>query len=242
MRGSYGPVKLLPFGLVLKLGKLGAAEEAQTIHFIQKHTQIPLPRVILSVSGIWNHYMLMKHVDGELLQSKWKGLSREQRENVINQLRSIVEQLRSLPTPQPPAVSALNNKPCLDGRVAGNRTFGPFRTVAEFHDHLIDVSKFYMAEDDLQRIRSQMSDKYRIVFTHGDLAPRNIFLKGDKIVALIDWEHAGWYPEYWEYTKAKFCHNLNEVWDDAIQEIVPQDYEREWQLDKQLSDRIMGPI
>ena len=25
-----------------------------------------------------------------------------------------------------------------------------------------------------------------------------------KIVAVIDWQFAGWYPEYWEYTKAHF--------------------------------------
>jgi hypothetical protein len=28
-----------------------------------------------------------------------------------------------------------------------------------------------------------------------------------KVVGLIDWELSGWYPEYWEYTKA-----LHTVW------------------------------
>jgi aminoglycoside phosphotransferase (APT) family kinase protein len=214
MRGSWGPIKHLPFGLVLKLGKLGAAEEAKTIQFIRKNTRIPVPCVVLSATGIWNNYMLMKRIDGELLHSTWEHLSKEQRSHVVEQLRSFVEQLRSLSTPQPPVVSALHNAPCLDARVAGSRTFGPFTTVAAFNDHLIDVSRIYMDEHDLQNIRSQMSDHHRIFFTHGDLAPRNIFVKGDKVVALIDWEHAGWYPEY----------------------------ERDLQLDKQLSDRMVGAI
>jgi aminoglycoside phosphotransferase (APT) family kinase protein len=37
---------------------------------------------------------------------------------------------------------------------------------------------------------------------HGDLAPQNIIVQEGKIVAIIDWETAGWFPEYWEYTQA----------------------------------------
>ena len=29
-------------------------------------------------------------------------------------------------------------------------------------------------------------------------------MRDGKIVARIDWQFAGWYPEYWEYTKAHF--------------------------------------
>ncbi|KAK6856449.1 hypothetical protein PG995_006636 [Apiospora arundinis] len=41
-----------------------------------------------------------------------------------------------------------------------------------------------------------------LVFTHGDLNPSNIFVRGDEVVGIIDWETAGWYPDYWEYTSA----------------------------------------
>jgi aminoglycoside phosphotransferase len=242
MRGSYGPVTALPFGLILKSSKLEAPEEAKTIQFVQRNTQIPVPRIIVSATGIWNHYMLMKRVDGELLHSTWNRLSQQQQSHVVDQLRLMVEQLRSLPPPQPSSVSALNNAPCLDARVAGSRTFGPFTTVAEFHDHLADVSTFYMDEADIKRIRARMSDHHRVLFTHGDLAPRNIFVKGDRVVALIDWEHSGWYPEYWEYVKAKYCHMLDTSWDEAISRIIPQNYEDDFNLDKQLSDPMVGPI
>jgi aminoglycoside phosphotransferase (APT) family kinase protein len=186
--------------------------------------------------------MLMKRIDGELLHFSWNRLSQEQQSHIVDQLRLVVEQLRALPSPQPFSVSGLNNTPCLDGRVAGNRAFGPFGTVAAFHDHLASVSEFYMDENDIKRIRSQMSDQHRVLFTHGDLAPRNIFVNGDKIVAVIDWEHAGWYPEYWEYVKAKYCHMLDASWDEAIRRIIPQDYEDDYKLDKKLSDPMVGPI
>lgn len=45
------------------------------------------------------------------------------------------------------------------------------------------------------------------VLTHGDLRPANIIgqLQSDNvftITGLIDWEYGGFYPEYWESTKA----------------------------------------
>ncbi|KZT28713.1 hypothetical protein NEOLEDRAFT_1167245 [Neolentinus lepideus HHB14362 ss-1] len=46
------------------------------------------------------------------------------------------------------------------------------------------------------------SSVHRLVFTHNDVAPRNIMIADDdsgRITGLIDWECAAWLPEYWEY-------------------------------------------
>ena len=43
---------------------------------------------------------------------------------------------------------------------------------------------------------------HKTVFTHGDVSGSNILVKGGKVVVLIDFEMAGFYPEYWEYTTA----------------------------------------
>lgn len=54
---------------------------------------------------------------------------------------------------------------------------------------------------------------YRIYFTHTDLNPRNILVdeavrqdgsRGWRVTRIPDWEMAGHYPEYWEYTKALY--------------------------------------
>lgn len=37
------------------------------------------------------------------------------------------------------------------------------------------------------------------MFTHGGIASRNIIVRDGRIVALLDWEYAAWYPEYWDY-------------------------------------------
>lgn len=45
-----------------------------------------------------------------------------------------------------------------------------------------------------------------LLFTHGDRQRKNIIVNQDDYsVAIIDWEFAGWYPSYWEYTRAMFA-------------------------------------
>lgn len=36
------------------------------------------------------------------------------------------------------------------------------------------------------------------MFSHNDLAPRNTIVDDGRIEGLLDWEVAGWFPEYGE--------------------------------------------
>lgn len=53
------------------------------------------------------------------------------------------------------------------------------------------------------------NNERRLVFAHGNLTPRNIFVirgnKGMKITGILDWSQAGFYPAYWEYVKSSCC-------------------------------------
>lgn len=61
--------------------------------------------------------------------------------------------------------------------------------------------------------RSYFPDSCGICFTHGDIHLDNIIVEkaseSPRIVGLIDWGLAGWYPEYWEYCK---LHLTGEYW------------------------------
>lgn len=51
---------------------------------------------------------------------------------------------------------------------------------------------------------SQLADNQEIVFSHTDLSSENFMVDpetGD-ITALLDWEMAGYWPEWWEFRKA----------------------------------------
>lgn len=40
------------------------------------------------------------------------------------------------------------------------------------------------------------------VLTHGDLNTGNIMVHDGHVSGIIDWEYAGYYPDWWEYTEA----------------------------------------
>ena len=46
-----------------------------------------------------------------------------------------------------------------------------------------------------------------VMFTHGNLHPANIVISTGtahpRVVAVLDWSQAGWYPAYWEKCKAR---------------------------------------
>ena len=40
------------------------------------------------------------------------------------------------------------------------------------------------------------------VFTYTNIAPCNIMIdEQNNIMGILNWEYAGWYPDYWEYAQ-----------------------------------------
>jgi aminoglycoside phosphotransferase len=84
---------------------------------------------------------------------------------------------------------------------------GPFGNREQFHDYLLapvsrngfsSEEEFQAALGEARKIRHM---SHRIVFTHGDFKAHNILVDDDgHLSGFIDWECAGWQPEYWEFT------------------------------------------
>ena len=79
------------------------------------------------------------------------------------------------------------------------------------------------------RFRSAPSSD-ELVFTHGDLAGRNILVKDGKLVGLIDWELSGWYPRYSEPVRAADEARKGTLMEDIIMGLVPTYPEEETRL------------
>ncbi|KAJ7064123.1 hypothetical protein C8F01DRAFT_1250375 [Mycena amicta] len=71
--------------------------------------------------------------------------------------------------------------------------------------------------------------------------PRNIIVRNAKIVAILDWEFGGWYPEYWEYTTAWYANRrmANRRWLEFqelfLKEVFSQHYPEELIAERCLS-------
>lgn len=168
--------------------------EALALRFVKAHTTIPVPEV---VSSDWDR-ITMEYVEGQTLQQAWPVLTLDERSGILAQLSGYLAQMRALGG--------------ILGRLDGQgvvvpslmtRSGGPFGTLLEFHDWLVKPPKRLPAQSMYwHQITTQLGAEYPIVFTHGDIAARNIIVRDGRIVALLDWEFAGWCPEYWEYVFA----------------------------------------
>ncbi|RSM00610.1 hypothetical protein CEP52_009052 [Fusarium oligoseptatum] len=135
----------------------------------------------------------MEYVEGETLQQAWPGLTDDQRSGVLAQLREYISQMRALGGIY---LGRLDGQGVLVPSIM-TRSGGPFATVSEFHDWLVKPPKRLKAQSMYwHQITTQLAVESPIVFTHGDIAARNILVCDGLIVALLDWEYAGWYPEY----------------------------------------------
>ncbi|KAI0355812.1 kinase-like protein [Trametes cingulata] len=240
----WSRVKDFPFDLLLKVGDDRSAPEADTIRFVRANTSIPVPYVIVSDRAFGKTYMLMRKAEGVSLNSAWRTLDAEQRAEVVEQLRSFVAQLRTL-SPSLDchhtvhAVCGLGNAPLIDSRIS-SMPVGPFPDECSFNDYLVFAARPYMDDTLLSSIRADMRDDHPIRFIHGDLAPRNIFVRGTVVTAVIDWEESGWYPEYWEFVKALWAPLKDPDWLRAVRDIVGETFEEDWIVDRKLSDRMVG--
>jgi aminoglycoside phosphotransferase (APT) family kinase protein len=202
-RWTHSPtprVLLLPPNLVLKFGRHVSLSEAHTLEFVSKNSRIPVPRVITAYESESGYrYILMSRIRGVPLSSVLSEFSEEKQRNILRQLRNYINELRALRPPEPGYVGAVDLTPLHDERVHDG-PLGPFNSVQEFHKALrrgIEEKSGHVELDNM--IETEKTRDYSCRMTHGDLSFRNIIVQGEKLMGIVDWETAGWYPDYWEY-------------------------------------------
>ncbi|KAI1101375.1 kinase-like protein [Jackrogersella minutella] len=213
--------------LIVKTGWTVHLTEAATMQFVAKNTSIPVPRVYCSFVFRNRAYIVMDRIEGVALGNVWAKLSEADRESILAQLRRMLQELRAI---QPPPGTGVES--CVGGSLCDPRMsrscprFGPFKTIEDFHSWLRGGLKPEDMPDDLTDREEQDWKVFKEmavrqdrpwpapVFTHADLNPFNILVRGSQVVGIIDWETAGWYPSYWDYTSA--CYLLIPAWQDVV--------------------------
>lgn len=140
----------------------------------------------------------MEMIEGDTLQSVWSGLSKDEKHSYAQQLRKIVNQLRSL---EGSYIGSLEQRPAIDARRDRNQG-GPFFSEAAFNEFLLGNTISTTPTIYRKMLKDLLSStSHKVLFTHGDLSPTNIIVKEGRIVGIVDWEYAGWYPEHWEFVQ-----------------------------------------
>jgi len=181
------------------------------MRLIKKYTSTPVAEVIFS-----DYYPQGKNKPGEgsikmtflpgiQLNLIWQTLQNHNKERTCREIWAMIAQWRTIE--RPPELQHLYQ--CLaDGSPA---TSDPLiRDLEDPPTPLLDEeavrTRIYQRylhfygrryENELPKMLPRSS---KSVFTHGDIAPHNILVdETGHVIGILDWEMAGWYPDYWEY-------------------------------------------
>ncbi|KAB8210991.1 kinase-like protein [Aspergillus parasiticus] len=149
--------------------------ELTALQYIARHTNVPVPKVYSVYHCPDGLYIELEYIRGMDLQRAW--LFWLFITSAKKQMVSeIAGYIEQLRSLEPPRKEIVGSV-SLEGGLdyrIGFFPFGPFQTHKEFH---CSLRKNIPIED------SQ---------------------NNGRVAAIIDWEFGGWYPEYWEYTKAHY--------------------------------------
>lgn len=192
-------IKFLPFGLCLKIGRRVTKNEANALLLAEKHTSIPAPRLINCTLDERKKggYLLMTTVPGVPADQVFWKMTYEERDQMARDLGKWITQYRRIPNNHGYVFCNTAGGPLLDHRTAHFGPCGPCNSKSDFLDHII--AKPLRNHSSITPLYER---KHRVYFTHADLHLSNLMVQGGRLCGLIDWEHAGFRPEYWEYTKA----------------------------------------
>ncbi|POR34215.1 Uncharacterized protein TPAR_05585 [Tolypocladium paradoxum] len=205
--------------------------EALALRFVKEHTTIPVPSI---VSSDWDR-ITMEYVEGQTLQQAWPVLTPDQRCDILAQLSDYITQMRALGGIY---LGRLDGQGVVVPSIM-SRSGGPFGTLIELHNWLVRPPMRLQAESMYwHQITTQLGTEYPIVFTHGDIAARNIMVRDGRIVALLDWEFAGWYPEYWEYVFA--LRGMDNIDWETLGRYLPSLFTKRYDLEYILMRFILG--
>jgi hypothetical protein len=234
---------------IVKYGVAVDLLEGQNMLFISQNTSVRVPKI----HALYNdptdkkNYIIMERAGGSLLSTVWPSLTPPQKSSIASKLKSAFDELRELPSPH--GYCSIENRPLQDSIFwtgTDESLNGPFDTEDALNRAMIKKYLFNNLPKEkavfYERALPQVLHNHRPIFTHGDLQRKNILVEGlpsaldadnvteggDLKIALLDWETAGWYPSYWEYSRAMLgCGRWDDDWHFWLGKILDE-YLTEW--------------
>ncbi|KFY46198.1 hypothetical protein V495_02610 [Pseudogymnoascus sp. VKM F-4514 (FW-929)] len=215
-------VMVYPDDTVVKSGRKIHLDEKDALD-LAAELNIPAPRAYgacTASDGVVS--IRMDFIEGESLEDLWPNMSEIDRQDICRQLQKILTTMQSVES-KTGVIGSCNGGPFRECRRMGEYTGGPFQDEAGFNNYVTKLIGTTPTEIN-NALRSQLRTDHRIVFAHGDLSQHNIIIKDMKIAGLIDWEFAGWFPEFWEYVKFFEVQVKHKDWREYAKYIFSRSY------------------
>ena len=182
-------------------------QELEALLYVRANSTVSAPQARRTYRRPEGLFIEMDFVRGSRLDRAWPDMCESTKNSVMDILAGYLWQFRGMEQPGDldVATASVTGGPFKDGRISA-RSNMPIKQIYDLHLLLrrnvpLEESKAVYGD----AVYRSHSKNHHIAFTHADISPRNIILDHTGKPVLIDWEFAGWYPEYWEYTKIYFA-------------------------------------
>jgi len=241
---DYGSRKVVGVGqhFIVKFGPQVDITEGEVLFFLQRSTSIRAPKLYALFKDPSNpnkNFIIMERIPGKTLEAEWDFMDQRAKNSIATKLRALFEEIKRLPSPG--SYCNLMRGPLLDNLFwTDNRSEsidGPFETEEDLNYALVKKASYNnLPTERVAYYRRHLPHVLRghpPIFTHGDFQKKNVIvcptsnLNNDNNespeyeVVLIDWEFAGWYPCYWEYSRAIYsCGTWTDDWGSWVDKIL----------------------
>lgn len=189
---------------VQKSGERVKPCEAAAMRLVGEGANVPLPEYIDENYDHENGYMLMTYIPGSTLEVLWGKLNDDTKGRLCRDTWDIIAQIRKIHRPpeyqhffQCSADGSATHDPLIEDLKKPPR---PILNDTVLRERIYERYLYYGGQRYANELSDMLPHSSSSVFTHADIAPRNIMVDDCyHITGIIDWERAGWYPHYWEY-------------------------------------------
>ncbi|KAL2824250.1 kinase-like domain-containing protein [Aspergillus cavernicola] len=206
--------------IFVKFGRYVTVAEAQCLWMVQRAFQgtVPVPELFgWRVDDEGYVFIYMQLIEGQMLLDRWDDLHGTDKEVMRNQLYEIIRSLRQLSQKSGKYIGSINCQKVPDYVFQSLAEAGPFPNIKEFNDWFSSLAQSRLPASLKYKdpYRDFLPDGGDIKFTHADLHRGNIMISSTapfRVIAIVDWGQAGWYPDYWEYCKALYTCWYEDEW------------------------------
>ncbi|KAF2208110.1 hypothetical protein CERZMDRAFT_114825 [Cercospora zeae-maydis SCOH1-5] len=208
--------------IVVKFGGSVNVREGHALIYLEQHVpNVPAPRLYAMYRDSGQLFLVMERARGMQLELMWPSLTEPEKDSITAKLRDIFEAMRLAECPWPDFFGGVDGSSVyhylLYSQKGDRKYLGPFVGQAAFVAGLTSNFRALLERNgrpDFKALHYEahlpgvLSD-FRPTLTHADVHKTNIMVaeipgeSGERSfnVMLVDWELAGWYPDFWEF----FC-------------------------------------
>ncbi|OBT82962.1 hypothetical protein VE02_08184 [Pseudogymnoascus sp. 03VT05] len=204
-RSGNARVIEISWSYVAKYYEEGEIEDVEQAVAKAKSLGVRTPRIIRVAKGDGRFECIQEHIHGRTLMDIWTDLGWFSTFLLAFQLRGMLRRMR---TATSPTAGSLGTGLCrsiwLDDKfgVPARALPSTISSIVNFWHNLVSFrcEKGKSPEEHRRSCERPTQPEDSLVFTHHDLAPRNLILESStRNLWVVDWDEAGWYPRYFEF-------------------------------------------